>query len=155
MTEFVSASAGTPATPAPFLLPGETVLLFDGVCKLCNGWARFLIAHDHQQRIRLASVQSEEGQALLAWAGLALDRFDTMAVISGNRLSVRSEAFFEVIRLLPLRWRVVSALRLFPRSVRDWFYDRIALNRYQLFGRYEHCLLPSADHERRFLKRPQ
>jgi predicted DCC family thiol-disulfide oxidoreductase YuxK len=114
-----------------------------------------LIAHDHQHRIRLASVQSEEGQALLAWAGLALDRFDTMAVISRDRLYVRSEAFFEVIALLPRRWRLVAVLRVFPRAFRDWFYDRIALNRYQLFGRYDSCLLPSADHERRFLKRHQ
>lgn len=45
-------------SPAPLLKPGETVVLFDGVCKLCNGWARFLIRHDRQQRVRLAAVQS-------------------------------------------------------------------------------------------------
>ncbi len=60
----------TRPTPAPLLKPGETVVLFDGVCKLCNGWARFLIRHDHQRHVRLATVQSPEGQALLAWAGL-------------------------------------------------------------------------------------
>ncbi|MDP9782229.1 putative DCC family thiol-disulfide oxidoreductase YuxK [Pseudomonas fluorescens] len=71
----------TRPSPAPLLEPGETVVLFDGVCKLCNGWARFLIHHDRDRRVRLAAVQSPAGQALLAWAGLPQDQFDTMAVI--------------------------------------------------------------------------
>ncbi|MGN8273731.1 thiol-disulfide oxidoreductase DCC family protein [Pseudomonas sp. SMN5] len=141
-------------TPAPLLRPGETVVLFDGVCKLCNGWARFLIRHDHDQSIRLAAVQSPEGQALLAWAGLPQDHFDTMAVIRDHHFWVRSDAVFEVVVLLPRRWRPVRLLRYVPRRLRDWAYDRIALNRYWLFGKYEICLLPHPDHERRFLKSP-
>lgn len=65
----------------PHLLPGERLVLFDGVCKLCNGWAKFLIRHDQQQLFRLASVQSVEGQAILQWYGLPLDHFDTMAYV--------------------------------------------------------------------------
>jgi predicted DCC family thiol-disulfide oxidoreductase YuxK len=126
----------TRPTPAPLLQPGETVVLFDGVCKLCNGWARFLIRHDQQRRVRLAAVQSPEGQALLAWAGLPIDQFDTMAVIRDRHYWERSEAFFEVISQLPGRWQPLWLLR----------------NRYRLFGKYDTCLLPSADHERRFLK---
>ncbi|MBV4552579.1 thiol-disulfide oxidoreductase DCC family protein [Pseudomonas sp. SWRI102] len=141
-------------TIAPLLEPGETVVLFDGVCKLCNGWARFLIRHDQQRRVRLAAVQSPEGQALLAWAGLPVDRFDTMAVIRDQHYWERSEAFFEVVSQLPTRWRPVKWLRLFPCRLRDWVYDRIALNRYRLFGKYDTCLLPNADHEKRFLKMP-
>ncbi|MBC3377130.1 thiol-disulfide oxidoreductase DCC family protein [Pseudomonas sp. SWRI92] len=141
-------------TIAPLLEPGETVVLFDGVCKLCNGWARFLIRHDQQRRVRLAAVQSPEGQALLAWAGLPVDRFDTMAVIRDQHYWERSEAFFEVVSQLPTRWRPVKRLRLFPCRLRDWVYDRIALNRYRLFGKYDTCLLPNADHEKRFLKMP-
>lgn len=139
-------------TPAPLLMPGETVVLFDGVCKLCNGWARFLIRYDRSQRIRLATVQSPEGQALLAWAGMPQDQFDTMAVIRDNRYWLRSDAFFEVVAQLPGIWRPLGLLRLCPRSLRDWAYDRIALNRYRLFGKYDHCLIPTPDHERRFLK---
>ncbi|PYC12606.1 thiol-disulfide oxidoreductase DCC family protein [Pseudomonas mosselii] len=138
-------------SPAPLLAPGETVLLFDGVCRLCNGWATFIIRHDRQQRIRLATVQSAEGQALLAWAGLSVTAFDTMAVIRNNHYWVRSEAFFEVVRHLPGTWPLLRVLRLCPRRLRDWLYDRVALNRYRLFGRYQQCLLPSADHQRRFL----
>lgn len=144
----------TRPSPAPLLKPGETVVLFDGVCKLCNGWARFLIRHDHDRRVRLAAVQSPEGQTLLAWAGLPQDQFDTMAVIRDRHYWVRSDAFFEVAAQLPARWRPVKLLRLFPRAFRDWAYDRVALNRYWLFGKYDTCLLPAPDHERRFLKAP-
>jgi predicted DCC family thiol-disulfide oxidoreductase YuxK len=139
-------------TPAPLLATGETVVLFDGVCKLCNGWAKCLIRHDRHHRIRLASVQSPEGQALLAWAGLPVDAFDTMAVIRDRHYWVQSEAFFEVVALLPAAWPMLRLLRVFPRWFRDWAYDRIALNRYRLFGKYDVCLLPTPDHQRRFLK---
>jgi len=144
----------TRPSPAPLLEPGETVVLFDGVCKLCNGWAKFLIRHDHARHVRLASVQSPEGQALLAWAGLPLQQFDTMAVVRDRHYWVRSEAIFEIVALLPRAWRSVKLLRYVPRRLRDWAYDRIALNRYRLFGKYDVCLLPSPDHEGRFLKAP-
>lgn len=142
----------TRPTSAPLLKPGETVVLFDGVCKLCNGWARFLIRYDRQRRVRLATVQSPEGQALLAWAGMPLDEFDTMAVIRDRNYWERSDAFLEVVGQLPMRWQPLKLLRIFPRRLRDWAYDRIALNRYRLFGKYDTCLLPTADHESRFLK---
>lgn len=141
----------TRPTPAPFLAPGETVLLFDGVCKLCNGWAKFLIRHDLDARIRLATVQSPEGQALLAWAGLPVDAFDTMAVIRDARYWVRSQAFLEVVAQLPAPWPLLGLLRACPRPVRDWLYDRVALNRYRLFGKHATCMMPTADHRRRFL----
>lgn len=142
----------TRPTPAPLLKPGETVVLFDGVCKLCNGWARFLIRHDHDRRVRLAAVQSPEGQSLLAWAELPLDQFDTIAVIRDRHYWERSEAVFEIIAQLPARWRPLLVLRAIPRFLRDWAYDRIARNRYRLFGKYDTCLLPDPDHEQRFLK---
>lgn len=135
----------------PYIQPGERVVLFDGVCKLCNGWAQFLIRHDQARRFRLASVQSTGGQALLAWFDLPSDRFDTMAYIEDGRLFVRSAAVLRILAQLPSPWRLVALLRAIPRPLRDWCYDCIALNRYRLFGRYDRCLLPSADHARRFL----
>lgn len=135
----------------PGLAAGERVVLFDGVCKLCNGWAKFLIRHDGQRLFRLASVQSAQGQALLAWYELPTDRFDTMALIDEVGLHVRSGALLRILARLPQPWRALAWLRLIPRPLRDWCYDRIALNRYRLFGRHEVCLLPSADHAERFL----
>jgi predicted DCC family thiol-disulfide oxidoreductase YuxK len=135
----------------PQLLPGERLVLFDGVCKLCNGWAKFLIRHDQQQLFRLASVQSAQGQAILQWYGLPLDHFDTMAYVEDGQLLVRSSAVLRILALLPWPWCWLAWLRLCPRPLRDWCYDRIALNRYRLFGRYDSCLIPSADHAKRFL----
>lgn len=146
--------SSTRPSPAPLLSQGETVVLFDGVCKLCNGWARFLIRHDRHRRIRLAAVQSPEGQVLLAWAGLPLDQFDTLAVIRDQRYWVRSDAVLQIIALLPAAWQPLQLLRVLPCRLRDWAYDRIARNRYRLFGRYDSCLLPDPDHEQRFLKTP-
>lgn len=139
-----------PSLP-PGLSAGERVVLFDGVFKLCNGWARFLIRHDPARQFRLASVQSAQGQALLAWYGLPTDRFDTMALIDEAGLHVRSTALLRILSRLPQPWRALRLLRLLPRPLRDWCYDRIALNRYRLFGRHAVCLLPTADHAERFL----
>ncbi|PBP69489.1 thiol-disulfide oxidoreductase [Pseudomonas syringae] len=140
-----------PNTPAPYLKPDECVVLFDGVCKLCNGVVKFLIRHDPHRRLRLAAVQSEQGQALLKWAGLPLDDFHTIAVIVNNRVFVRSDAFLHIMGLLPAPWPLLKVLGIFPRFLRDWAYNRIALNRYRLFGHYDHCLLPSPEHRQRFL----
>ncbi|EPJ79940.1 MULTISPECIES: thiol-disulfide oxidoreductase DCC family protein [Pseudomonas] len=138
--------------PAPFLHPGEAVVLFDGTCKLCNGWAKFIIDHDQAHRIQLAAVQSPEGQALLAWAGLPTDDFNTIVLVSDNRFFVRSQAMFKIMERLPAPWRWMRSGRIVPERMRDWMYDRIAQNRYRLFGRYDACQLPSADHSRRFLQ---
>ena len=135
----------------PHIQVGDRVGLFDGVCRLCNGWAKFLIRHDQQRRFRLCSVQSAEGQAILAWFGLPTDAFETMAYVEGETLFVRSDAVLRIVAQLPGAWRLLAVLRFLPRVLRDWCYDRIALNRYRLFGRYDSCLLPAADHQQRFL----
>lgn len=137
---------------APFLNPGEAVVLFDGTCKLCNGWAKFIIGHDQAHCIQLAAVQSPEGQALLAWAGLPTDDFNTIVLISDNQFFVRSAAMMQIVARLPAPWRWMRIGRIVPEKMRDWMYDKIALNRYRLFGRYDTCQLPTADHNRRFLK---
>ncbi|SDS69417.1 Predicted thiol-disulfide oxidoreductase YuxK, DCC family [Halopseudomonas sabulinigri] len=132
-------------------VPPERIILFDAVCKLCNGWANFLITHDHGRVYRLCSVQSTAGEQLLQQFGYPTDQVTTMLVIEQGRCCEKSEAFFRVMRGLGWPWRVLVILRLVPRPVRDWLYDRIALNRYRLFGRYDYCRLPSADHAERFL----
>jgi predicted DCC family thiol-disulfide oxidoreductase YuxK len=133
------------------LKPAETVVLFDGTCKLCNGWARFIIQHDAAHRIRLATVQSEQGQAFLAWAGLPRHAFNTIVLVAGDRFYVRSEAMFQIVKRLPWYWRWVVVARLIPGPFRDWLYNKIAMNRYRIFGKYSSCRTPVADHKYRFL----
>lgn len=139
-------------TRAPFLKPGESVVLFDGTCKLCNGWARFIIRHDRARTIQLASVQSAQGQELLKWAGLPQDKFNTIVLISDDTVSIRSEAMFRIMDRLPAPWRWMSVARVVPGFVRDWMYNKIALNRYKLFGRYDSSRQPAPDHPQRFLQ---
>lgn len=142
----------THTTQPPLLAAGDTVVLFDGTCKLCNGWARFVIAHDQAHRMKLATVQSPEGQALLAWAGLPTDDFNTIVLIHDDAFFVRSDAMFEIFDRLPAPWNWLRAGRIVPRPMRDWMYDKIALNRYRLFGRYDSSRHPAADHPQRFLQ---
>lgn len=140
-----------PNASVPYLKDEENVILFDGVCKLCNAWSNFIIRHDHRRRFRLASVQSAEGAAILAHFGYPTERFDTMLVVHGAACFEKSEAFFIVMRELGMPWKLLLLFRRLPRRLRDWFYDRIALNRYRLFGKYDVCSLPSPDHAERFI----
>jgi predicted DCC family thiol-disulfide oxidoreductase YuxK len=100
---------------------------------------------------KLASVQSPEGQALLDWFGLRTDEFDTMVLVEGARVFTRSDSFVRVVARLPFPYRLAALAWCVPRPVRDWLYDRVALNRYRLFGRHEACILPTPDHASRFL----
>lgn len=131
----------------------DCVILFDGVCKLCNTWSQFIIKYDKQQRFKLCSVQSAEGQSILTYFEMPTDHFDTMLYVEGNQFFDKSDAFLNVINKLGLPWRLLYLLKLLPKGIRNWLYDRIALNRYYLFGKYNSCILPSKENENRFLKR--
>lgn len=135
----------------PYLQPQENVILFDGVCKLCNAWSNFIIRHDHRRRFRLASVQSNEGQAILAHFGYPTDYYDTMLVVRGAACFEKSDAFFEVMAELGFPWKAALVFKALPKRPRNWLYDRIARNRYRIFGKYDVCLLPTPDHAGRFL----
>lgn len=139
--------------PAPGVAAGERVVLFDAVCKLCSGWSRFLMRYDTAHRFKLATVQSEEGKAILAWAGLPTEAYDTLVLVEGDRVYLRSAAVIRVLLRLPLPWKLGALAWLVPRPWRDWAYDKIARNRYRLFGKYDTCVVPTPDHMARFLKR--
>lgn len=135
----------------PYIHFNEKVILFDGVCKLCNSWSRFIIKYDSKHIFKLALVQSKEGKSILKHFGLPTDYYDTILYIDGNEAYLKSTAFLKIVRLLPFPIKLLSFFGIAPKPLRDWIYDRIALNRYRLFGEFEQCILPSADHEKRFL----
>lgn len=130
---------------------GDKVILFDGVCKLCNRWSQFIIAFDHEKKFKLCSVQSLEGKAILDHFGLSTEVFDTMLLVEDDICYKQSDAFLRVVADLQFPWKALSVFKFIPRPIRNWAYDRIALNRYALFGRYDRCVLPTPDHEQRFL----
>jgi predicted DCC family thiol-disulfide oxidoreductase YuxK len=143
-------SAERGASP-PGVGPHERVVLFDGVCNVCNAWVQFLIARDPKAQFRLASVQSPAGQGVLAWCGLPSDEFDTMVLVEDGKAYFQSTAFLRIVRRLTWPWPLLSLGIVAPVFVRDWLYDRLARNRYALFGKRESCLMPTPAIRSRFL----
>ncbi len=136
----------------PKVNANDQIIMYDGVCKLCNGWSRFIIRFDKHKKFKLCSVQSDEGQAILKWFGYPTDHFETMLLIQGNRALEKSDSFLAIVGQLPFPWNILPVLKIIPRGFRDWFYDKIAFNRYKIFGKYDTCMLATEDHENRFLR---
>jgi predicted DCC family thiol-disulfide oxidoreductase YuxK len=130
---------------------GKPIMLFDGVCNLCSFWVRFAIARDPAARLRFAPVQSDLGQDFLRRRNLPTDLFESFYLIEEGQVYEKSTAFLRMVRHLRGPWPLLQAARIVPTSVRDWLYDRIARNRYRLFGRRDSCLMPSPDVASRFL----
>ncbi len=130
----------------------DRVILFDGVCKLCDFWTQFIVKVDTQHRFKLCSVQSPEGQSILNHFKMPTDHFDTMLLVEGNQCFDKSDAFLKVVNKLGCPWRLFTVFKMLPKGIRNWLYDRIARNRYYLFGQYDTCILPSKENESRFLK---
>jgi predicted DCC family thiol-disulfide oxidoreductase YuxK len=130
--------------------PDGPVLLFDGVCNLCNGVVQFLVPRDPAGRIRYAPLQSDAGRALLERAGIEQD-LDTVVLVEGDRAYTKSAAAIRVAELLGWPYRLASLGRVLPRRLRDACYDVVAANRYDWFGRMERCMVPDDDVSDRFL----
>lgn len=136
-----------PTDLTPFLA-GPTYL-FDGVCVLCSGAVRFVLKVESAPKMRFAAVQSDSGQALLAQIGLP-GMTDSFVFIENGQVFLRSEAAFRLAAHLRAPWRWGRFLRILPRRLTDWLYDRIAANRYAWFGRTETCLIPAPEQRHRF-----
>jgi predicted DCC family thiol-disulfide oxidoreductase YuxK len=121
----------------------DATVLFDGVCVICSRFFRFVAARDPAARFRFAAVQDPLGQKLAAALGIDATFPETNAVVIGGIAFMKSDAGIEILRRLP-RWGWARHLRLIPRPLRDWLYDRVARNRYRLFGRTEVCMVPDA-----------
>ena len=135
----------------PNIQSSDKVILFDGVCKLCNAWSHFIIKNDSKRNFKLCSVQSSEGQEILKHFNFSTKHFETMLYVEGDRCYQKSDAFFKVMFILGMPWCLACIFKILPKPLRDWLYDRIALNRYALFGKYDFCSLPTADHENRYI----
>ncbi|NYT43153.1 thiol-disulfide oxidoreductase DCC family protein [Sphingomonas sp. R-74633] len=130
--------------------PGP-IILFDGICVLCTANAQFVLRHDRRGHFRLASVQSEAGQALCGRFGIDPDNPDTMLVIEDEQARRDSDAVLAIAGGLGWPWRALGVLRVIPQAWRDALYRRVARNRYRLFGKRETCWVPSAEQRARIL----
>lgn len=131
--------------------PLYPILLFDGVCNLCNRLVVFVIRRDNNARIRFASLQSETGKALLLSAGLNPDSTNTVVYFSGDKTFLRSSAILYLLNDLGGGWRLFYSLIIIPSFIRDYIYNQVARNRYRIFGKRESCMVPSKDIESRFI----
>ncbi len=128
----------------------EGLILFDGVCVFCSRWVAFVIRHDRDGLFRFLPIQSERGRILAARFGIDPDEPQTNVVILNGRAWFKADAAMKVLARLP-GWRATGLARAVPSILRNTAYDRIAGNRYRIFGRTETCLVPRPQDRWRFL----
>lgn len=124
-------------------LGDRPLIVFDGVCVLCTGFARAVVRLDRAERFRFATAQSPLGEALFRHFELPTDVYQTNLVIIDGVGYTRIDSLIATMRELGRPWRAAVVLKLLPAAVRDWLYTRIARNRYALFGKRESCEIPS------------
>ncbi len=127
------------------------VVLFDGVCNLCNGFVRFVVRRDRRGRVRFASLQSDAAAVLLRGTAVDPAALDSIVLVDDDGVHLKSDAVLRVARVLDGAWPAMTAFRLVPRPVRDAAYDLVARNRYRWFGRRDECMVPTPELRRRFL----
>lgn len=130
---------------------GNPVIVFDGVCALCNRWVRFLLRFDRKERYRFAAMQGERGSALLRAYGLDPQDPASFLLLDAQGAWTDTDAILRVLAGLGGAWRLSGVMRMVPRRWRDATYRALARNRYRWFGRHDACHLPAPEQAARFL----
>jgi predicted DCC family thiol-disulfide oxidoreductase YuxK len=126
------------------------IILFDGVCNLCNGFINFLIDRDAKKQFKFASLQSSFGESILLKNNLPTDDYQSVIILENEELFTKSSAIFKVIERLP-NWRWLRIFKVLPNFILDGIYGLIARNRYHIFGKRDSCRLPTPELRDRFL----
>jgi predicted DCC family thiol-disulfide oxidoreductase YuxK len=134
----------------------NTIVLYDGLCGLCNGLNQFLLKRDKHDYFRFASLQSKFAGSLLKRHGVSSVDLDTVYVVvdyehANERLLARSDAILHVLRQLGGIWSLFRLGSALPESLRHALYNVVARNRYRVFGKYDACLMPEERYRRKFL----
>lgn len=125
------------------------IVLFDGVCNLCNKSVQFIIKRDPHNQFFFASLQSEMGKSLLEKHHLS--EVDSVVLIKEDMYYMESDAALEICRHLSSGWKLLAILKVIPSSIRDPLYQFVARNRYRWFGKQDSCMLPTEEMKKRFL----
>ncbi len=136
------------------ILPeNKHIILFDGVCNLCNNAVNYIIKKDTNDLFRFASLQSEIGKRLLEQRGINPKSIDSIVLIIPNiAYYIKSDAALEIIKDLNTPWRFLTVFKVAPRGFRNIVYDFIAKNRYRLYGKKDQCMLPTPELKVKFLE---
>mgnify|MGYP003336171551 CR=1 FL=1 len=119
---------------------GKYLVVFDGVCNLCNAFVNFLIRHDKYDRLRFATLQSNK-----------ILPTDSVALITDGKIYFRSTAVLKILKKFGGGWKLFYALMIIPNPVRDWVYDLVARSRYQWFGKKDSCMDPEEKVKAKFI----
>ena len=128
------------------------VILFDGVCNLCNASVQYVIKHDKKKLFRFASLQSSFGESVLKQYDLPVNTFNSFILLSDNKIYTRSTAALLVAKKLSGLIKLFYGFIIIPKFIRDFVYDVIAKNRYKWFGIKQTCMVPTPEQRNRFLE---
>ena len=128
------------------------ILLFDGVCNLCNRSVQFVIRRDKKKKFRFAALQGVTGKQLLQRYNLPANDLNSFVLIENDKAYTRSAAALRVLRGLRGGWKLFYAFMILPKFLRDSVYNWISRNRYKWFGKKEECMVPTPDLKNRFLE---
>jgi predicted DCC family thiol-disulfide oxidoreductase YuxK len=127
------------------------IILFDGVCNLCNRSVQFIIDRDKDKVFSFAPLQSEKAEEILEEYSIDQD-LDTLILIKDDEMFTKSSAYVEILKELGTGWKIFSLfLGFFPVFLTDIGYDVVARFRYKVFGKRQKCMVPSEDVKNRFL----
>jgi predicted DCC family thiol-disulfide oxidoreductase YuxK len=129
----------------------DHLMLFDGVCHLCNASVRFVVRHDQAGKIKFAPIQSPLGSELYRRHGLDPERPDSMLFLTPGSAFKASDAALEIARTLGGVWKLAGLFKPWPRALRDAVYFFVARNRYRWFGKHDACMMPTAELKQRML----
>jgi len=133
-------------------IENQDILLFDGVCNLCNSSVNFIIDHDPNNHFRFAALQSEFGQQKLAELGFNSESFDSLVLLSQGEVYKKSSAALKIARKLSGLYPILYVYMVIPPSIRDGIYDIIAKNRYKWWGKQDSCRIPTPELRSRFME---
>lgn len=127
------------------------LVIFDGICNLCNGAVQWIIRRDPTMNIRFVALQSPKAQQILRNHGINGHTIESIIVIDTERVYSESDAALRICRYLRWPWPIIYHLRIIPRPWRDAIYRWIARNRYRWFGKRVQCMIPTPTQQNRFL----
>ncbi len=128
------------------------IILFDGVCNLCNYTVRFVIKNDKNNKFKFTSLQSEFGQSLLQKMKLPMDNFDSLVLIMNEKYYLKSSAVLHILKELSGLFKLLYIFKIIPKPLCDFFYDIIAKSRFKFFRKRHRCIVSSFDFKSRFIE---
>jgi len=129
----------------------QSIILFDGICNLCNGAVQFVIKHDKKNQFLFASLQSDEGKKILSEFNFSCNEMNSFILMENGTIYIRSTAALRVAKKLDGLWRLLYGFMIVPKFIRDCVYNFIAKNRYKWFGKKDECMIPTQELKAKFL----